>query len=64
MSGRCKACDKKLKDWELISRVPSPDNSIKYRELCAHCSCLSQQTDVIIINNNIIKITQDLGEEE
>lgn len=58
LSGRCKACDKKLKDWELITRVPSPDDKIVYRELCSHCACISQQVDVIIINNEIIKITK------
>lgn len=39
MSSRCKACDRKLTDLELTSKLFNPvTKKMDYTELCFHCS--------------------------
>jgi hypothetical protein len=38
MSGRCKACDKKLQEHEIVRKIKSPlTGLVQYTDLCSHC---------------------------
>lgn len=44
MSGRCRACDKVLNDFEMTRKYPSGE----YLDLCNHCySFIKDEIDVI-----------------
>lgn len=34
MSGRCKACNAKLEDWEMVAKYPGTN---EYKEICTLC---------------------------
>lgn len=57
MSGRCRACDAKLTDFEMTRKVRSPcQEKFEYLDLCHHCFSLGDFEEFDVLDR------EDLGE--
>ena len=51
MSGRCKACDRKLNEFEIVRKIKSPHTGeTSYSDLCSTCLGASDLDDLYFIN--------------
>jgi hypothetical protein len=59
MGGRCRSCDKKLNEFELVRKIKSPiTGKTEYLELCASCVKDGDFNDFRIINGRVTSLIE------
>lgn len=62
MSGRCRACDKKLEEYEMARKIKSPlTGAVQYTDLCSLCINAGDFNDLSFIDDdsNLLEVDDE-----